>query len=121
GTHHDDRAAGVVHPLAQQVLPEAALLALQHVREALERTLAPAPDSFGTAAVVEQGVHRLLQHSLLIPENDFRRLVLNQLGEPVIPIDDPAIQVIQVGGGKASPVERHQRPEVWLNYWNSIQ
>ena len=33
GTDHDNRASGVVHPLPQQVLAEAALLALQGVRE----------------------------------------------------------------------------------------
>src|SRR5260221_10123356 len=43
GAHHDDRAAGVVHPLTEQVLAEPALLALEHVREALERPLAATP------------------------------------------------------------------------------
>ena len=95
--HHDDRAAGVVHPLAEQVLAEPALLALEHVREALERTLAAAPDGLGAAAVVEQRVHRLLEHALLVPEDDLRRLVLDQLGEPVVPVDHPPIQVVQVG------------------------
>src|SRR3954452_14402328 len=119
--YDDDRAAGVVHPLAQQVLAETALLALQHVREALERTLAPAPDGLGAAAVVEQGVHRLLQHPLLIPENDLRRLVLDQLGEPVVPVDHPPIQVIEVGRGKASPVQRDQRPEIGRNDRDDVQ
>jgi len=31
-TYHDHRTAGVVHALAEQVLAEAALLALEHVR-----------------------------------------------------------------------------------------
>src|SRR4029077_9515315 len=34
----DHRAAGVVHALAEQVLAEAALLALKRVRQRLERT-----------------------------------------------------------------------------------
>ena len=37
GTDHDDRAAGIVDALAEQVLTEAALLALQHVGERLQR------------------------------------------------------------------------------------
>ena len=37
--HHDDRSPRIVHPLAQQVLPEAALLALDHVRQRLQRAL----------------------------------------------------------------------------------
>ena len=35
-THHDDRTSGVVHPLAEQVLTEATLLAFDHVRDGLE-------------------------------------------------------------------------------------
>jgi hypothetical protein len=36
---HDDRTAGIVDALAEQVLAEAALLALEHVGERLQRTL----------------------------------------------------------------------------------
>src|SRR5213593_1332617 len=43
-TDDDDRPARVVHALAQQVLTESALLALEHVRQRLERTLAAAAD-----------------------------------------------------------------------------
>ena len=35
-TDDDDRPSGVVDPLAEQVLSEAALLALEHVRKRLE-------------------------------------------------------------------------------------
>src|SRR5579863_4747595 len=37
--NYDDRTAGVVHALAQQILAEAALLAFERVRERLERTV----------------------------------------------------------------------------------
>src|SRR3954469_25150414 len=49
GTDHDHRAARVIHALAEQVLPEAPLLALQHVGQRLERTLATATDRLGAA------------------------------------------------------------------------
>ena len=39
---HDDRTARVVDTLAEQVLAEPTLLALQHVRERLQRTVARA-------------------------------------------------------------------------------
>ncbi len=38
-TDDDDRTAGIVDALAEQVLTEPALLALQHVGERLQRTL----------------------------------------------------------------------------------
>ena len=69
-TDHDDRAAGVVDALAEQVLAEAALLALEHVGERLQRALVGAGDELAAAAVVEQRVHRLLQHALLVADDD---------------------------------------------------
>src|SRR6202030_2941040 len=64
GTDHDDRAAGVVDALAQQVLPEPALLALEHVGERLERPLVGAGDDAAAPPAVEQGVDSLLHNPL---------------------------------------------------------
>jgi hypothetical protein len=110
--HHDHRPARVVHALAEQVLAEPALLALQHVRQRLERPLAASADGLGAPPVVEQRVHRLLQHPLLVAEDHLRRAVLDQLLEPVVPVDHPPVQVVQVARGEPPAVERHQRPQV---------
>ena len=75
----DDRTARVVDALAEQVLTEPALLALEHVGQRLERTLAATADRLRAAAVVEQRVDRLLQHALLVAEDDFRRAVRDEL------------------------------------------
>jgi hypothetical protein len=53
GTDDDDGTSGIVDALAQQVLAEAALLALERVRERLERTIVGAAQHAPTAAVVE--------------------------------------------------------------------
>src|SRR5271167_1700183 len=52
----DDRTAGIIDPLAQQVLAEPALLALQHVAEGFQRPLVGAGDDAATPAVVEQRI-----------------------------------------------------------------
>jgi hypothetical protein len=44
GTDDDDRAARVIDALSEQVLTEAALFALEHVGQRLERTLAATAD-----------------------------------------------------------------------------
>jgi acyl-CoA reductase-like NAD-dependent aldehyde dehydrogenase len=120
-TYHDDRTAGVIHPLAEQVLAEPALLALEHIRERFERALAAAPDRLAAAAVVEERVHRLLQHPLLVAEDDLRRLVLDQLGQPVVAVDYPAVEIVQVAGGEATAVERHQGAQIRRNDRDHIQ
>ena len=53
GTDHDHRSAGVVHALAEQVLAEAPALALEHVAQRLERTVAGTGHGAAVAAVVE--------------------------------------------------------------------
>ena len=72
GTDHDDGAAGVVDALAEEVLAEAPLLALEGVGERLQRTAVGALDDAAAAAVVEQGVDRLLEHALLVADDHLR-------------------------------------------------
>src|SRR5687768_4467552 len=84
----DDRAARVVHALAEQVLTEPALLALEHVAERLERTLAATANRLRATAVVEQRVDRFLEHALLVPENDLRRAMHDELLQTVVAVDD---------------------------------
>src|SRR6266567_3615402 len=121
GADYDDRPARVVDALAEQVLPEPALLALQHVGQRLQRPLAASANRLGAPAVVEQRVHRLLQHPLLVAENDLRRAVQDQLLQPVVPVDHPPVQIVQVGRGKAPAVERHQRPQVGRNHRHDVE
>ncbi len=74
GTDNNNRAGRVVNALAEQVFAEPALLALDHVRERLEGAIARAENWALAAIVVEEGVHRLLQHALLVADDDFRRV-----------------------------------------------
>src|SRR5579862_3068470 len=80
GTDHDHGAAGIIDALAEQVLPETALLSLEHVGERLQRPLVGTGDDSAAAAVVEQGVDRLLQHPLLVADDDVGSA---QLDEPL--------------------------------------
>src|SRR6202521_3001043 len=112
-TNHNHRAAGIIDALAEQVLTEAAALALDHVGERLQRTLVSTRHRLAAAAVVEQRVDRLLQHALLIAHDNFRRLQLEQTLQSVVAVDDAAIQIVQIRSRKTATVERHQRAQVW--------
>jgi len=83
-TDHDHRAARIVDALAEQVLPEPALLALEHVGQRLERPLVGAGDDAAAPAIVEQRVHRLLQHPLLVADDDVGRAQLDQTLERLL-------------------------------------
>ena len=101
----DNGTAGVVNTLAQQVLAEAALLALQHIGKALQRTVAGAGDRAAAAAVVDQAVNSLLQHPLLVAHDDVGSAQLQQTAQTVVAVDDTAVQVVQVGSRKAAAVQ----------------
>ena len=63
-------------------------------------------------AVVEQRVHGFLQHALFVADDDFRGLELEQVLQPVVAVDDAAVEVVEIGGGEPSAFERHQRAQV---------
>ena len=114
-TDHDDRTAGVVDALAEQVLTEASLLALQRVGERLQRTIVGATQHAATASVVEQRVDGFLQHALFVAHDDFRRVQVHQLLQPVVAVDDAAIEIVQIGSGEAAAIQRNQRAQLRRN------
>ncbi|MPM12273.1 hypothetical protein SDC9_58625 [bioreactor metagenome] len=109
---HDDRTAGVVDALAQQVLAETTLLALQHVGDRLQRAVARAGHRTATAAVVEQRVDGLLQHPLLVVDDDLGGAKVEQPLEPVVAVDHATVEVVQVRGGEPAAVELHHRAQI---------
>ncbi len=111
-TDHDDRTARVVDALAEQVLAEPALLALDHVGQGLQRALVGARDGAAAAAVVQQGVHRFLQHALFVAHDDVRRVQFQQAAQAVVAVDDAAIQIVQIRRREAAAVERHQGTQI---------
>src|SRR5262249_7178387 len=107
--YHDDRTAGVVDALAEQVLAESALLTFEGIRERLQRAVVGAAQHTSATAVVEQCVDGFLQHALFVAYGDVGSMQLDELLQAVVAVDDAAIQIVEVGGGETSAIERHQR------------
>ena len=111
----DDRTAGVVNTLAEQVLTEASLLALQHIGKGFERAVVGAGDGSAASAVVDQRVNGFLQHALFVADNDFGRVQLEQLFETVVAVDHTAVEVVEVACRKTAAVELYHRTDVRRN------
>src|SRR5207248_10896389 len=111
GTDDDDGAAGVIDALAEEVLAEAALLALERVGERLERTIVRALQHAAAAAVVEERVDRFLQHALLVAHDDVGRAELEQLLEAIVAVDDAAIEIVEIRRRETAAVERNERTQ----------
>ena len=119
--HHNHRTARIIHALAEQVLTEAALLALQHIGKRLQRTLIGARNRTTTPAIVKQRIHRFLQHALFIAHDDIGRTQFNQPLQAVVAVDHAAIEIIQIRCRKAPTIQRHQRAEFRRNDRHHIQ
>ena len=118
--YDDNRTAGVVNSLAEQVLTETALLALQHVGQGLECTVVRTGDRAAAAAVIDQGVNSLLQHALLVAHDDVRRTQLEQALEAVVAVDDAAVQVVQVARCEAAAVQLYHRADFRRDDRNNV-
>src|SRR5208282_4957972 len=121
GADHDHRAAGIVDALAEQVLPEAALLALEHVGERLEWALVRTRDDAAAAAIVEEGVDRLLQHALFVAHDDLGCAQLDQALQAIVAVDHAPIEIVQVRGREAAAVERYQRAQLRRNHRDDVE
>src|SRR5436190_10119617 len=121
GADDDDRTAGIVDALAEEVLTEAALLAFEGVAERLERTVVGALQHAAAAAVVEERVDRFLQHALLVAHDDVGRAELEQLLEAVVAVDDAAVQVVQIRRGEAAAVQRDERAQLGRNDRDDVE
>ena len=107
----DDRTARIVDALAEQVLPEAALFALEDVGERFQRTVVRPRDRTAAPAVVDQRVDCFLQHALFVLDDDLGRAQLQQPLEAVVAVDDAAIEIVEIGRGEAAAVELHHRAQ----------
>ncbi len=121
GTDHDDRTSRVVDSLAEQVLAEPALLSLEHVRERLEGAVARPRHRPAAAAVVEQRVDGFLQHPLLVVDDDLGSPEVEQPLQPVVAVDDTAVEVVEVGRGEAAAVELDHRPQIGRDHRNRLE
>ena len=120
-SHHDDGATGVVDALAEEVLAEATLLALEHVGERLERAVAGARHRATTTAVVEESVDRLLQHALLVVDDDLGRTEVEKALQPVVAVDHAAVEIVQVARREAATIELHHRAQVRRDHGDRVE
>ena len=108
----DNGAARIVDALTEEVLTETSLLALEHVRNGLEGTVTGAGDRAASSTIVEEGVHGLLEHALLVVHNDLGRTQLKQALEAGVPVDHATVQVVEIRGREAPTVQLNHGAQI---------
>jgi hypothetical protein len=78
-------------------------------------------DRTAAAAVVEQRVDGLLQHALLVVDDDLGSAEVEQPLEAVVAVDDPAVQVVEVARREAAAVELHHRTDVRRDHGDRVE
>ncbi len=111
-TYGDNGTTGVVDTLTEQVLTETTLLTLDHVGQGFQRALVGAGNGTATTAVVQQGIHGLLQHALFVAHDDVRCSQIQQTLQTVVTVDHATVQIVQIGGRETAAVQRYQRTQV---------
>ena len=117
----DNGTSRVVNALSEKVLAETSLLALEHIGEGLEGAVVGARDRSAASAVVDQGVNGLLEHTLLVADDDLGGVELEELLETVVSVDDAAVEVVEVGGREAAAVELYHRTDIGGNDGNHVE
>src|SRR5688500_7681198 len=80
--------------------------------ERLERTLVGTGDGLAATAVVEERVDGFLEHPPLVADDDLGSVELDQALQPVIAVDDAAVEVVEVRCREAAAVEGDERAEI---------
>ena len=83
--------------------------------------VARAGDRAAAAAVVEERVDGLLQHPLLVVDDDLRRAEIEEPLEAVVPVDDAAVEVVEVGRREAAAVELDHRAKLRRNHRDRLE
>ena len=97
------------------------MLALEHVRQRLQRPVAGACHRTTPPAVIEQRIHRLLQHALLVVDDDLGSSKVQQALQAVVAVDHPAVQIVEIRCREAAAVELHHRPQVGRNAGHGVE
>ena len=73
----------------------------------------PGPgDRAPPTAVVEEAVDSLLEHALLVVDDDLGCPEVEEALEAVVAVDDPTVEVVEVGGREPATVQLHHRAQV---------
>ena len=120
-TYNDNRTAGIVNTFSEKVLTETSLLTFQHIGKGFQRTISRSGNRTAAAAIINQGVNRLLKHTFFITHDNVRRSQFKKSFQTVISIDNPTVKIIQVRRSETSAIQLYHRSDIRRNHRNHCQ
>src|SRR3989344_4705625 len=101
GADDDNGAPRVIDALAKQILAEIALFALQVVGKRLERSALRHRERTGgrgtfSNGIVEERINCFLQNTLLVSQNNFRCVNIDEFLETVVAVNNATIEIVYI-------------------------
>ena len=118
---NDNGTSGVVDTFSQKVLTETSGFSFQHIGQRFQRTVPRSCNRTAAASIVDQRIHGFLQHTLLVAHDNIRSAQFQQTLQTVVSVNDPAVQIVQVGGRKTAAVQLYHRAKIRRDHRNRIQ
>ena len=87
-------ATRIIHAFTQQVLAEATAFPFNHIGQRFQGAFVGARHGFATATVVQQAVHRFLQHAFFVAHDDVGRAQFQQAFQTVVAVNHAAVQIV---------------------------
>ena len=112
-SNDDNRTSGIVNSFTKKVLTETSGFTFQHIGKGFQSSVSRACYRTSTASVIDQGIYSLLQHTLLVADNDIRSTKLQKSFQTVVSVDDSSVKIIQVRCCKTSSVQLYHRTKIW--------
>ena len=119
-SYNDNGTTGIVDTFTQQILTETTGFTFQHIGKGFQRTVARSCYRTAAAAVIDQRIHSLLQHTFLVANNDIRSTQLQQSFQTIVTVNDSSVQIVQVGSSETSAVQLYHRTQIRRNYRDYI-
>ena len=121
GTNHDNGTARIVNSLTQKVLTETSALTLKHIGKRLEVTVSGACNGTASSAVIDEGVNRLLKHSLFVADDYLGSSQIKESPESVVSVYDTTVQIVKVGGSKTSAVQLYHGTKIRRDHRDHVE
>ena len=90
-SNDDNRASGIVNSFTEKVLTETSGFTFQHIGQRFQSTVTRSGYRSSSSTVIDQGIYCLLQHTLLVTDDDIRSAKLKQTGKTVVTVDDSSV------------------------------
>ncbi len=117
----DNGTSGIIDTFSEEVLTEPSVLSLQHVGQRFQCAVSRACNRSSSSSVIDQSIYSLLQHSLLISDDDIRCSQIQESLQTVVPVDDSAIKIVQIGGRESAAIQLYHRAEIRRNNRYAVQ